>query len=191
MRLTVTRLATAAAFLLLAAPLAAEAQAPAQIPRVGYVSFGAEQSPFDEAFRRRLRELGYVEGQNVAIEYRFAAGRADRLDEVVAELVQRKVDVIITAGEVAVRAAKRATNKIPIIMAASPDPVGTGLVASLARPGGNITGLTTLSTELSAKRLELLKEVVPQLARVAVLTFEVDRGTASFVRELEAPALRL
>jgi putative tryptophan/tyrosine transport system substrate-binding protein len=158
---------------LLAAPLAAEAQPPAKMPLVGYISPGSSSDPVRlrrlEAFRQGLRELGYVEGQNIAIESLWAEGKDDRLPGLAAELVRLKVDVIVTGGATAIGAAKQATTTIPIVMAAVGDPVRTGLVASLARPGGNITGLTTLGAELSAKRLELLKEAVPKLRRVAFL----------------------
>ena len=121
-----------------------------------------------EAFRQGLRELGYVEGKNIVIEWRYAEGKPDRLPALAAELVRLKVDVIVTGGPVATRAAKEATSTIPIVMAQDSDPVGSGFVASLARPGGNITGLATLAPELSGKQLELLKEIIPRLSRVAV-----------------------
>jgi putative ABC transport system substrate-binding protein len=158
---------------LLAAPLAAEAQQVGKMPRVGYLSPGSSSDPVRlrrfEAFRQGLRELGYVEGQNVAIEYRWAEGDFERLPELAAELVRLKVDVIVAPGVQAVRAAKQSTTTIPVIFPTAGDAVASGLVASLARPGGNITGLTILSPELSGKRLELLKEAFPPLSRVAVL----------------------
>ena len=129
-----------------------------------------------EAFRQGLRELGYVEGKNIVIEYRYAEGKLDRLPALAAELVRLKVDVIVTAGPAATRAAKEATVTIPIVMAQDHDPVGNGFVASLARPGGNITGLSTLAPELSGKRLELLKEIIPRLSRVAVLGNSTTRA---------------
>ena len=122
-----------------------------------------------EAFRQGLRELGYVEGKNIVIEWRFAEGKPDRLPALAAELVRLKVDIIVTGGPTATRAAKEATTTIPIVMAQDTDPVANGFVASLARPGGNITGLSNLSPEISGKQLELLKEIVPKLSRVAVL----------------------
>ena len=122
-----------------------------------------------EAFRQGLRELGYVEGKNIVIEYRYAEGKIDRLPALAAELVRLKVDVIVTGGPAVTRAAKEATATIPIVMTMDTDPVGNGFVASLARPGGNITGLATLAPEISGKQLELLKEIVPKLSRVAVL----------------------
>jgi putative ABC transport system substrate-binding protein len=151
---------------LLTAPLAAEAQQPGRTPRIGVL---ANRSPLWDAFRDGLRELGYVEGQTVALEYRWAEGNDQRLPGMAAELVKLKVDVIMTWGTPAALAAKNATRTIPIVMAASGDPVGTGLIASLARPGGNVTGLSALNPGLESKRLELMKELVPKLSRVAVL----------------------
>jgi len=148
----------------------AEAQQPARIPRIG-ILIPASASFFSarvDAFRQRLRELGYVEGKNVVIEYRYAEGKLERLPELAVELVRLKVDVIVTAGS-ANSAAKKASATIPIIFGASPDPVGTGLVSSLARPGGNITGLSVMTPDLNGKRLELLKEAFPGVARVAFL----------------------
>jgi ABC-type uncharacterized transport system substrate-binding protein len=151
----------------------AAAQEPKKVPRIGYLSplDPATESTRSEAFRLALRELGYIEGQNIAIEYRYAEGKLDRYPELAAELVRLKVDIIVAAGaDRLVRAAKNATKTIPIVMAALPaDPVETGLVESLARPGGNVTGITLLSRELGGKRLELLKEAVTKVARVAVL----------------------
>ena len=141
-----------------------------------------------EAFRQGLRELGYVEGKNIVIEWRYAEGKLDRLPALAAELVRLKVDVIVTAGPTATRAAKEATITIPIVMAQDNDPVGNGFVASLARPGGNITGLSTLAPELSGKRLELLKEIVPKLSRVAVFGTSTDPGNAQALKEMELAA---
>ena len=124
-----------------------------------------------------MRELGYVEGKNIVIEWRYAEGKIDRLPALAAELVRLKVDVIVTAGPAATRAAKQATATIPIVMAFDNDPVGSGFVANLARPGGNITGLSTFAPELSGKQLELLKEIVPKLSRVAVLGDSTDRAS--------------
>ena len=143
-----------------------------------------------EAFRQGLRELGYVEGKNIVIEWRFAEGKLDRLPALAAELVRLKVDVIVTGGSTATRAAKEATITIPIVMTQDNDPVGNGFVASLARPGGNITGLSTLSPELSGKRLELLKEIVPKLSRVAVLGTSTNPGNAQALKEMELAAGR-
>ena len=153
-------------------PLAAEAQQAGKVPRIGYLSWGSLASgpnPYRDAFLQGLRERGLIEGQNIAIEYRSAEGRFDRLPDLAAELVLLKVDVIVTSTTPAIQAAKQATSTIPIVMAVAGDPVVTGLVASLARPGGNITGLSQLAPELAGKRLELLKETLPKLTRVAVL----------------------
>ena len=158
---------------LLALGAKAEAQQPKKVPRIGYLSSfdPATESTRSEAIRLALRELGYIEGQNIAIEYRYAEGKRDRFPELAAELVRLKVDIIVVAGGTGqVRAAKNATKTIPIVMfGTGSDPVETGLVESLARPGGNVTGITILNRELGGKRLELLKEAVPKLARVAVL----------------------
>jgi len=155
---------------ILAALLPAAAQRPAIAPRVGVlaVAFSAS-SPMAETFRQAMRELGYTEGRNILIEWRYAGGRYDLLPGLAAELVGRKVDVIVTESTVATLAAKKTGATIPIVMALAADPVGSGLVRSLARPGGNITGLSMMLPELAAKRLELLKELVPRAARVAVL----------------------
>jgi putative ABC transport system substrate-binding protein len=143
-----------------------------------------------EAFKRGLRELGYVDGQNIVIELRSGEGRSERLPVVTAELVRLKVDVIVSGGPTSTRAAKQATNTIPIIMTLEPDPVGDGLVASLARPGGNITGLSTLAPELSGKRLEILKEIVPKLSRVAVF-YSIDSRNDLRSKEIEVAAQAL
>ena len=157
---------------------------PTKIPRIGFLGGSASNTPRIDAFRRGLRELGYVEGKNIVIELRFAEGILDRLPAFAAELVSLKVDVIVTGGPAATRAAKEATSTIPIVMTNEADPVGTGFVASLARPGGNITGLSTFAPELSGKRLELLKEVVPKFSRVAVLGISTDPGYAQVLKEL-------
>jgi putative ABC transport system substrate-binding protein len=147
------------------------AQQPKKVPRVGYLTGATAdgQTARIEAFRQGLRELGYVEGKNIVIEYRYAEEKRERLPALAAELVRLKVDVIVTGGGQNTRAAKNATKTIPIVMAQDSDPVGNGFVASLARPGGNITGLANLSPEISGKQLELLKEIIPKLSRVAVL----------------------
>jgi putative ABC transport system substrate-binding protein len=141
-----------------------------------------------EALRRGLGELGYVEGKNIVIEWRYAEGKLDRVNEFAGELVRLNVDVIVTAGPTSTRPAKEATSTIPIVMAQDPDPVGNGFVASLARPGSNITGFSTLSPEISGKQLELLKEIVPGLSRVAVLGFSTQPGNAQLVRETQLAA---
>ena len=138
-----------------------------------------------EAFRQGLRELGYVERKNIVIEWRYGQEKPDRVSELAAELVRFKVDVIVSGGNSATQAAKKATNTIPIVMTQSSDPVASGFVASLARPGGNITGLSTLAPEISGKRLELLKEIVPKLSRVAVLGTSTSPGNAQELREVE------
>jgi putative tryptophan/tyrosine transport system substrate-binding protein len=138
-----------------------------------------------EAFRQGLRELGYMEGKNIVIEYRHAEGKFDRLSDLAAELVRLKVDVIVTAGPAVNRPVKGATSTIPVVMGFDDDPVGNGFVASLARPGGNITGLATLSPEISGKRLELLKEINPGLSRVAVFGTSTYGGNAQALRETE------
>jgi len=166
----------------------AEAQQPKKIPRIVYLSVSPVNTARIEAFRQGLGELGYVEGKNIIIEYRHADGKLDRLRTLVAELVRLKVDVIVSSGSVTTRPAKEATVTIPIVMTQDPDPVGSGFVASLARPGGNITGLSNLNRELSGKRLELLKEIVPRLSRVAVLGNSIQRGNAQVLREIELAA---
>jgi putative ABC transport system substrate-binding protein len=150
---------------------AALAQQPARIPRIGILAPPSASffSARVEAFRQRLRELGYVEGKNIVIEYRYAEGKLERLPDLAAELVRLKVDVIVTASNPAILAAKKASATIPIVFAAAADPVGSGLVSSLARPGGNITGLSLMTPDLDGKRLELLKEAFPKVARVAFL----------------------
>jgi putative ABC transport system substrate-binding protein len=167
-----------------------DAQQPTKIPRIGYLS---PNSPSTnparyEAFRQGLRELGYVEGKNVFIESRYAEGKLDRLPGLAAELVRLKVDVIVTSSPSPTRAAKEATVTIPIVFAQDGDPVANGFVASLARPGGNITGLSTLAPELSGKRLELLKEVVPKLSRVAVFGTSTSPSTVPTLKETELAA---
>ena len=176
----------------------AQAQQPKKVPRIGYLSSfdPASESTRSEAIRLALRELGYIEGQNIAIEYRYAEGKLDRLPELAAELVRLKVDIIVVAGgDRVIRAAKNATKTIPIVMVgAGVDPVEAGLVESLARPGGNVTGITNLSRELGGKRLELLKEAVPKLARVAVLYDPANPASVLEVKEVlpvAARALRL
>jgi putative tryptophan/tyrosine transport system substrate-binding protein len=182
------------AVVLLALGMTAEAQQPKKIPRIGYLSAGdpASESPRSEVIRLALRELGYVEGQNIAIEYRYSHGKNDRASELAAELVRLRVDVIVVAGgDPWIRAAKNATKTIPIVMVGvGADPVEAGLVESLARPGGNVTGITNLGPELGGKRLELLKEAVPKLARVAVLYDPASPGTAREMQELLPVAAR-
>ena len=153
---------------LLAAPLAAAAQQTGKVHRIGYLSIASGPSARTEALRQGLRELGYIEGKNITIEYRFAQEKTDRLRSLATELVDLKVDLIVTGGPTATRAAQQATRALPVVMAWGGDPVEARFVASLAHPGGNITGLTSMATELGSKRLGLLKEAVPQMSRVAV-----------------------
>src|SRR5215469_12667854 len=178
--------------MLLALCFSAEAQQPKKIPRVGFLiaSSAAEQQVRLEAFRRGLRELGYVEGKNINVELRSGEGKADLLPDAAAELVRLNVDVIVTGGVTSTHAAKKATSTIPIVMALDGDPIGSGFVASLAHPGGNITGLSTSGGDLGGKRLELLKEIVPKLNRVAVLitSSEVQKQNVAQIKEMETSA---
>ena len=180
--------------MLIAISFPANAQQAKKVPRMGYLSSGnpASESPRSEPIRLALRELGYIEGQNIAIEYRYTEGKRDRAPELAAELVRLKVDIIVVAGGASwILAAKNATKTIPIAMTgAGADPVKEGLVESLARPGGNVTGLTNLSTELGGKRLELLKEAVPKLARVAALYDPALPGSVLDVKEVLPVAAR-
>src|SRR3989338_6829738 len=169
----------------------AEAQQRKKVPRIGSLGGAspAALSARTEAFRQGLRKLGYVEGKNIVIEWRHAEGKAERMSELATELVRLKVDLIVSPGGApTTRAAKEATITIPIVMAQDGDPVGSGFVASLARPGGNITGLSTLAPELSGKQLELLKEIVPKLSRVAVFATSTRPGNAQTLREVELAA---
>jgi putative ABC transport system substrate-binding protein len=177
---------------LFAAPLAAEAQ-PAETRKIGFLvpSTPSTASELIAAFSQRLRELGWTEGHNVAIDYRWAQGRSERFGELAAELVRLKVDVIVTFGTDTVIAAKQATTKIPIVFAVAADPVGTGLVASLARPGGNVTGLSSLHTDSAGKRFELLREVVPTLHRLAIMDNIGNPGSVVEMREIQETARRL
>jgi len=167
-----------------------DAQQPTKIVRIGYLGANSLSINLDrpEAFRQGLRELGYIEGKNIVIEWRSAEGKQDRLPALAAELVRLNVDIIITGGPPSTRAAKKATVTIPIVMGFDNDPVGNGFVASLARPGGNITGLATLAPGISGKLLELLKEVVPRLSRVAVLGTSTQPGNTQSLRETELAA---
>ena len=180
---------------LFAAPLAAEGQNKAgKVSRIGFLFYGAPGPSAEvDAFRQGLRELGYIEGQNVTIDYRFASGQVERLPELATELARLKVDVIVTPNTPAAMAAKQATSTIPIVFAVVADPVGAGLMANFARPGGNITGLSSISVQLGGKRLELLKEVAPKASRLAVLYNPSDRSNVLMLKELQesAPALGL
>src|SRR5215469_13940407 len=204
MRLTMKRAAVrsiAVAVMLLVMAVIAEAQQPKKVPRIGYLSNAdaatdSARGGRAEGIRLAMRELGYIEGQNIAIEYRYAEGKVDRAPELAAELVRLKVDVIVVgSGDQWIRAAKNATRTIPIVMTGQgTDPVEAGFVESLARPGGNVTGLTVLVRELGGKRLELLKEAVPRLSRVAVLYDPANPPSLHEVKELlpaDARALKL
>jgi len=176
--------------LLLALSLPARAQQPAKLPRIGYLDAASisSEAARNRAFRQGLGELGYVEGKNIVIEWRSAEEKPDLLPALAAELVRLKVDVIVTSGSSVTRAAKAATHTIPIVMAQDNDPVGNGFVASLARPGRNITGLATLAPEISGKRLELLKEIVPKISRVAVLGTSSAPSNTQNLKETELAA---
>ena len=175
----------------LAAPLAAEGQEARKIPVIGYLIERSGPTAFDEAFRLGLRELGYSEGRNVVVEYRWADGKAERLPALVAELVRLKVDIIVTSGTPGGLAAKNATSTIPIVLASGGDFVADGLVASFSRPGANITGLSVFARELSGKRLEILKEAIPRMTRVAAAFNTLNPGTRSLFKETEAAATKL
>jgi putative ABC transport system substrate-binding protein len=177
--------------MLLAPCSAVQAQQPTKIHRIGFLDEGSIslRAHLWYALRQQLRELGYLEGQNIAFESRAAEGKVERLPELAAELVRLKVTIIVTAGNRTALAAKKATSTIPIVMATGNDPVGLGLIASLSRPGGNVTGITTVAIELGGKRLELLQEVVPRLSRVAVL--RDTRGVAASVTETHVAAQAL
>jgi putative ABC transport system substrate-binding protein len=174
-------------------PLAARAQQSAKLPTVGFLG---QSTPLGEgeravAFAQRLRELGWIEGRTVAIEYRWAEGQSERLAEIAAEFVRLKVDIIVTGGTLAVVAAKQATSVIPIVFATAGDPVGMGLVASLARPGGNVTGLSVLSVDLAGKRLDLLREAIPSFRRLAIMGNVGNPLTVLKLGELQAAAREL
>jgi putative ABC transport system substrate-binding protein len=173
--------------------LTASAQQAAKLPTIGFLVAGTPSShgQWVAAFVQRLRELGWIEGRTITIEYRWAEGRSERFAEIAAEFVRRKVDVIVTSATEAVVAAKQATSVIPIVIAAAGDPVGTGLVASLARPGGNVTGLSIQQTDVAAKRLELLREIVPGLRRLAILGNVSGPSVVLDMREAEARPARL
>jgi putative ABC transport system substrate-binding protein len=168
----------------------ASAQQPTKVPRIGYLS-GSGSGFAVEAFRQGLRDLGYIEGKNILFEYRSAEAKLDRIPGLIAELVRLKVDVLVSTVEPAIETAKQATKTIPIVMVATFDPVATGLIDSLARPGGNITGLSTLARELSGKRMELLKEAVPGISRVGVLWDPSTPGPVISFKEYETAARAL
>jgi len=192
-RFAVIRPATAVVLLLLSASLGTATAQPAQtLPRVGYLNPGSHLNPLRqrrlEAFRQGLRELGYVDGRNIAIEPRWAEGQYDRYPALAADLVRLKVDVIVAMSGAATQAAQQATRTIPIVMSLVNDPVGSGLVPSLAHPGGNVTGTSVMSPDLLGKQLQLLKEVVPKVSRVAFLRHPDNPASAANLREAEAAA---
>jgi ABC-type uncharacterized transport system substrate-binding protein len=174
-------------------PLAASAQQPGKLPTIGYLGSAtpASQGQWVAAFVQRLQELGWIEHRSIAIEYRWAEGRTERGAEIAAEFVRRKVDVIVTSSTAGAVAAMQATSVVPIVFAAAGDPVGTGLVGSLARPGGNVTGLSIQQTDVAAKKLELLREVVPSLGRLAILGNVVAPSVVLDMREVQATARTL
>jgi putative ABC transport system substrate-binding protein len=171
--------------LMLVAPGSVEAQPATNVPRVGLLRPGSPPDPYVEAFRRGLNDLGYAERKNIVLEYRWAEGRLERVPHLAAELLQLKVDVILTQGDETTRAAKDATSTIPIVMATSGDPVGAGLIASLAHPGGNVTGVSGLASDVVSKQLQLLKECLPRLSRVAVLAVPGNVVMVRLVKEAQ------
>ena len=173
---------------ILAAPLASDAQPSGRMVRIGYLMERSGSTPWDEAFLEGLHALGYVEGRNITIEYRWAGTGGEQLPALAAELVALKVDVIVTAGTPATLAAKGSTSTIPIVMASSPNPVTTGLVASFAHPGGNVTGQSVFGQELSSKRLEILREAIPKLSRVGALYNAANPAMPPQFKETEAAA---
>jgi putative ABC transport system substrate-binding protein len=175
---------------LLAAPLAAEAQQAGKVNRIGFLRFGEPPPTYIEGFRQGLRELGYLEGQNITIEYGLARSAA-QLPDVAAELVRRKVDVLVASGTPSVLPAKSATSTIPVVFVAAIDPVATGVIASLARPGGNVTGVTAVHADVTGKRLQILKELLPKLSRIAFLVRATSPATAQYVKEAELAARTL
>ncbi len=177
----------------LTGPVAAEAQQAKKVPRIGVLSpfSPSDTARWHQAFRQGLHDLGWVEGKNISIEYRYAEGRNDRLPDLAADLVRLEVDIIVAAVATDALVVQKATRTIPIVVASAGDPVASGLVESLARPGGNITGLSQMAPELAGKRLELLKEIVPKLSRVAVLWNPQDRGSTLSWKEIQPPAREL
>jgi putative tryptophan/tyrosine transport system substrate-binding protein len=177
---------------LLAAPLGVEAQRAKRMPRIAFLTTTSPgSSPTTDAFRQGLRELGYVEGQNIVIEWRWGRGGTERFPEFAAEVVRLNVDVIVAANDAAGRAAQRATGAIPIVIPTIGDPVAGGFVASLAKPGGNITGVTTSSPDVAGKRLQIFKEILPRVSKVGLLVDVTDLGHSATVREIETAASAL
>src|SRR5689334_7101096 len=183
-------LCTALCALLFALSLSVHAQQTKKVPRIGYLSVGSpETTPARyEAFRQGLREVGYTEGKDILVEYRYAQEKLEQLPTYAAELVALKLDVIVSGGPTPTRAATQATKTIPIVMTFDSDPVGNGFVASLARPGGNVTGLSNVAPEISGKRVEILKEIIPKLSRVAVLGMSSNPGNALSLKQTELAA---
>jgi putative ABC transport system substrate-binding protein len=170
-------------------PLAARAQQAGKTPRVGYIRAGTPRNdPFREEFVRGMRDLGYVEGRNIAYEFRHFGADVESIPSLISDLLRAKVDIIVAGGVTAIRAAQTATQSIPIVMGAVADPLGTGLVAGLAHPGGNTTGFSVMSTELTVKRLELLKEVMPQAVRIAILQQPANPAHSLLIKEIEPTA---
>jgi ABC-type uncharacterized transport system substrate-binding protein len=187
--LKLVRLAVIALLLMLAG-VVAQAQSPKKMATIGVLMSGSSSTAghYAEAFHHGLRDLGYIEGQTITVDYRWAEDRSDRFAEIAGDLARGKVDVILVWGTTAVSAAKKATSTIPIVFVAVGDPVGSGIVSSLARPGGNITGLSTLGTEIAGKRLELLKEIIPRLDRIAVLRNIINPVSGSMLKETQVAA---
>ena len=177
--------------LLFALIVSADAQDTKKIPRIGFLAVFARVLATEQAFLQGLRDLGYIDGQNITIDYRFAAGKVDRLRELAEELVRLKPELIVTRATPAAQAAKNATTTIPIVMFGVADAVGSGFVTNLARPGGNMTGVTNIMPELAGKRLDLLREVIPKLSRVAFLAYAPDPAHKLFVKEVQQAAERL
>src|SRR5215813_9036243 len=194
MKAAVARLGCVLALLMVAVPFAVGAQQAGKVPRIGYLRLTSpsDRPPLLDAFRQRLRELGWVEGQSIVIDYSFAEGRMDRLPQLATDMVGLKVDVIVSLGTQGVMAAKNATETIPIVMIAVRDPVGIGLIGSLARPGGNVTGVSGYAgLEIVAKQLELLKETVPKIRRVAILSNPTNACHQLAIREVNVQARSL
>jgi putative ABC transport system substrate-binding protein len=185
-----TLMAAALTLGLLAVPLTAPAQQPARVWRIGLLDYGSDpaSSPRWNALRERLRELGYVEGKNATFESRWGDARLDQLPRLAASLVDAKVDIIVTAGSESAAAVKQATKSIPIVTATGGDLVGMGIIESLARPGGNVTGVISMTTELGGKRLEILRQLLPRISRVSLLRDLDNRGTRLFIGEVERAA---
>lgn len=179
------------AVLALLVPISVQAQEAGKVWRIGFLSLASGPDEPIRFFLEQLRRLGYVEGRNLLIEYRWALGKEELLAELAAELVRLKVDIIVTRASRPAAAAKRATSTIPIVMAAAADPVGTGIVASLARPGGNVTGMSVLSTDLAGKRLQLLRELVPTTSRVAILAVKGGPGFPLFIEQVGTAAQQM